>query len=386
MKLLWIAGWYPNYTEPHSGDFVKRHAEAASLFSGIQVIFVARDPQLLPGAVRFKENIQGRLCEWLITYNTPRWTGKVGSQLTYARIFKKYIRQYIHEHGVPDLVHFYIGMRTSTIAAWVKKKLKIPVVFSEQWTGFLPEPADNFNQLPAYLQRTWRQMARYAAGAHCVSVYLQQKLELVAQQPLPAAIIPNATDTSFFHYRDKTLKKNHFVHVAGSAAGHKNTEDVLKAFALLLRENDACRLDIAGPYDQQLKNLAHDLGLVQNITWHGIVLPAQLSLLFQQAKALIMYSRYETFGCVVTEAQACGTMVVAADIPVLHETVMEGVNGFFAPPENPVALKELLKKIANGDISINNEQVAKSAAAKYNYEAVGRQFAEWYELIRSERG
>lgn len=49
----------------------------------------------------------------------------------------------------------------------------------------------------------------------------------------------------------------------------------------------------------------------------------------QPATALILVSSYETFGCVLIEANACGVPVIVSDIPVFHETVKQEVNGVF---------------------------------------------------------
>ena len=42
-KILWLCSWYPNKMEPFNGDFIKRHAEAVSLYEDVQVIYVVRD-------------------------------------------------------------------------------------------------------------------------------------------------------------------------------------------------------------------------------------------------------------------------------------------------------------------------------------------------------
>ena len=41
-KVLWLASWYPNAAEPFSGDFVKRQAEAVSIFQPLTILFVGK--------------------------------------------------------------------------------------------------------------------------------------------------------------------------------------------------------------------------------------------------------------------------------------------------------------------------------------------------------
>jgi glycosyltransferase involved in cell wall biosynthesis len=51
----------------------------------------------------------------------------------------------------------------------------------------------------------------------------------------------------------------------------------------------------------------------------GYVPDADLPALYSGADALVLASSYEGFGMPVMEARACGTRVVATDIPELHE-------------------------------------------------------------------
>ena len=40
LKSLWLASWYPSKTSLQNGDFIQRHARAASLFANIYVLHV----------------------------------------------------------------------------------------------------------------------------------------------------------------------------------------------------------------------------------------------------------------------------------------------------------------------------------------------------------
>ena len=45
VKVLFISSWYPNRYEPHNGNFVERHAQAASLYADVVAwhVFAADD-------------------------------------------------------------------------------------------------------------------------------------------------------------------------------------------------------------------------------------------------------------------------------------------------------------------------------------------------------
>jgi glycosyltransferase involved in cell wall biosynthesis len=96
-----------------------------------------------------------------------------------------------------------------------------------------------------------------------------------------------------------------------------------------------------------------------------------------------LYSSYETFGCVIIEANACGIPVIVSDIPVFHETVTEGINGTFAKKNNPQALAEKMIEVINARASFNSNSIA-GTSSKYSYEKIGRQFSDWYNEILSK--
>jgi glycosyltransferase involved in cell wall biosynthesis len=75
-------------------------------------------------------------------------------------------------------------------------------------------------------------------------------------------------------------------------------------------------LVVAGP--EREPALARELeGLGADL--RGYVDKGELARLYRGAAALVLPSRYEGFGLPVLEAMACGTPVVAADDPALHE-------------------------------------------------------------------
>jgi glycosyltransferase involved in cell wall biosynthesis len=104
----------------------------------------------------------------------------------------------------------------------------------------------------------------------------------------------------------------------------------------------------------------------------------------RQSLALVLYSSYETFGCVIIEANTCGIPVVVSDIPVFHETVTEGVNGIFVKPNDPVALAERMIEMIKTHSSFNSNTIA-ATSSKYRYEKVGKQFSDWYDEMLAKK-
>ncbi len=106
----------------------------------------------------------------------------------------------------------------------------------------------------------------------------------------------------------------------GSAIPRKRLDILLRVFAAVRREAAGVRLVRAGGgFTDGQKSLVRDLGLEDAI----VVLPYLdrdvLAAVYRRAAMVLQPSEAEGFGLPVAEAMACGTAVVATDIPVLRE-------------------------------------------------------------------
>ena len=82
-----------------------------------------------------------------------------------------------------------------------------------------------------------------------------------------------------------------------------------------------------------LRRLATELGVAEAVELVPAVDQVALARHYREADVLLVPSRSETFGLVALEAQACGTPVVAADVPGLQAVV--GAGGTLVPGHDP---------------------------------------------------
>ncbi len=71
-KVLWLASWYPNESDPYSGDFIKRQAEAVSVYQPLKVVFAGKRPSVIKNRM---ENINGNfpnLKEHILYYTSSQ--------------------------------------------------------------------------------------------------------------------------------------------------------------------------------------------------------------------------------------------------------------------------------------------------------------------------
>lgn len=390
-KILWLASWYPSNLAPFDGDFIQRHARAVSLYHDVEVIFLIRDKTgKITRSVKVDTLNEGRLSQQIIYYYSPKfWLSsfdKLYSQFRYKRLLKRHIRQYIEKVGKPSLIHVHVGMKAGVIMQWIKRRYSIPYVVTEHWTGFLPEADKRFDHLNYYLQSNWQKLWKNAAGISVVSEYLKKYIEKLFKKTTKLTVIPNVVDTSIFYPGDGLLHtRPHFIHISGLNF-QKNPEAILEAFHLLLKKNIDFHLDIFGPADESIFSIARRLDLQNHVSFHPEVAQAVLAGYVRRADALVLYSRYETFGCVVIEALASGVPVIVSDIPVMRELVVENHNGLLAIEGSAEALAETLEKYLQNKVVFDKKKIADECAAKYNYAVVGKLFADWYKLVLMEKG
>jgi glycosyltransferase involved in cell wall biosynthesis len=140
----------------------------------------------------------------------------------------------------------------------------------------------------------------------------------------------------------------------GRTDWRKGGDLVVKAFSKLHERNPNLKLHFVGPD----RGFEDDKGRVHTwrefaadnvspqaqsrIQFHGALRPGAIAPLRRRCFATLVFSRYETFGNVCTEAMACGAPLVATNVGGIGEIVHHGRNGLLA---NPKSLSDLVAKV-----------------------------------------
>ena len=102
--------------------------------------------------------------------------------------------------------------------------------------------------------------------------------------------------------------------------------------------------------------------------------------------ALILYSLFETFGCVLIEANACGVPCIVSGIEVFKENTVENVTAASVPLHRPDMLCSKMISFINGDERFfEKEKIAAFAQANFSFEKVGYLFFEAYKKLIKPR-
>jgi glycosyltransferase involved in cell wall biosynthesis len=179
-----------------------------------------------------------------------------------------------------------------------------------------------------------------------------------------------------------------FVGALDQAHRFKNVDGLLRAFARLALP-DAILL-VAGDGDQRarLDCLAVELGISPRVRFLGRQAPESLPSLYSAADVLVLPSTgVESFGLVQIEAMACGTPVVASDLPGMRTIVDHGVDGYLVPPNNPAALTAALGRICR-DPELSRQlgdAGRRKVLRSYAWDRIGSDLEHIYNDLLAER-
>lgn len=253
-------------------------------------------------------------------------------------------------------------------------------MISEHWTGYLADANPTINNYNALYQKWLQKLFKAADHITVVSTVLGQAIKKRFNIK-KYEVIPNVVDTNIFSPVEKqTGSFTKFIHVS-LLNYQKNPTHIIEALHIVKDKSYNFQLIIYGPENLELKDLVREKELGDLVIFKKEVPQDILVKDMQEADALILYSRYETFGCVVIEANACGIPAILSDLPVFREYIMENKTGVFATPNDPESLANTIIHFIQQKDSFSQTQIAGYTANKFGYETVAKQFDEAYKAL-----
>lgn len=200
-------------------------------------------------------------------------------------------------------------------------------------------------------------------------------------------VLPLGVDDSIFKEKriieiNSSIKQLLFV---GRISRLKQIEIAIDSLVELKNNSIKCKLNIVGPisdltYYNELKNLVIQLDLINNVNFIASVKQEQLVSFYQSADVLLLPSKHESFGMVITEAMACGTPAISLVGSGGPEEIIEnGFDGFVVPRENyrDTVLKLLSDESLLGELSKN---ALVSVENKWSQNRTANKFLELIEF------
>ena len=211
-------------------------------------------------------------------------------------------------------------------------------------------------------------VARAAARVIAISEFTARELvDLLAVPEEKIRVIPNAVGPPFTVKGDAA--EGDYVLAVSTLEPRKNLGTLVDAFGRA--DLDDCELRVVGARGWGGVDVNGD-----RVRYLGFVPDEELASLYRGARCVAYVSHYEGFGLPVLEALACGTPVVAADLPPIREF---GDAAIRVDPADPEAIAAALERATR-----DPQQAAHGAEAAARYDwghAAAKTLAVYREVV-----
>lgn len=384
IKALWLCSWFPDKAQEQNGDFIERHAIAASLFSGIDVFHVVPVPTTLLDGKKIEQTVVRKHLS--LSYHTALYRKK-NNQLQnrlyavwqYFSQYKKLINTHIAVQGLPDIVHVHIALRDGLVALWLKNKYNIPYVLTEHWTLYHKDNGNAFKQKSLLFKYLVKKILKNAAIVLPVSNHLGNTL----QQIVPAIqyrTIPNVVNTESFQYKELSTQEDFiFIHVS-SLIDLKNPKGIIEAFENVHRQYPFTQLLLIG----EIKNLQTKVSNA-GITLIDTIPNEDVAAYLQKSQVFVLFSETENQPCVLLESFCCGLPVISTAVGGVPEVVTEK-NGILIEPGNVQMLMDKMIYMIQNYHQYDRRSISENAIAQYNYKKIGADINDVYsDIIQNQK-
>jgi glycosyltransferase involved in cell wall biosynthesis len=193
---------------------------------------------------------------------------------------------------------------------------------------------------------------------------------------------PIPKDLAISYIRSKYGVRDKYFIYFGAISIHKGIYDLINSFSIGIRRGlRNHKLVLVGPLEINIKELlgiAKSLcvdGLVQYLGW---VPRNDMPYLISAATALVMLSRHEGFGLPIVESMACGTPVIATNIPVFKE-VLSNAGILVKPNNHEDVAQQMIELSRNEDL---RQELRLKSLEKAKYFTWDRAVMEYMNLWR----
>ncbi|GAA0875627.1 glycosyltransferase [Wandonia haliotis] len=344
--ILLLSSWYPTRIDETSGNFIKRFAQFLSGKFKISVIFVKADSSI--EKVEFHEMREGDFHEIIAYYPKPKGIFSRTRQL--AR-YKKVLDTALQKlDSKPDLIHAHVAYPKGKEFEYVSSKLGVDFILQEHSSDFSEH--EDWSKIKRQLVIQTLRKARLVLP---VSHLLEEEI-LKVEPHLARVVLPLPVNTELF-FPEKSISSQRpytFLHVSGLDEKYKNVRGIVEAFHRVYQHHPDTRLTIVTDGDPSAlfqfleeNNWREGIDVKRNLTYEEVAIE------YRNSDCFVLFSRFETFSCVLVEAMASGIQIITTEVGVV-----------------PSIDEKLLTVVPNGDIHALATSMEELCMGKRNVESV----------------
>lgn len=296
-----------------------------------------------------------------------KFTSKLYSYSSFSHTYRKSIKEYLNQENYDIVigVHAFISLRLAII----RKELNAQKVI-----GWMHSSYDAFFNTPKlYL---WNQKEQFQFESsnldQIIVLSKSDQSEYKHNMNLKTSVIMNPLTLEPQNRGKKSYKT--FLAIGRLSFRTKGFDLLIKAFALFAKTNSDWQLHIVGEGQEKefLLNLIKQNNLTDRIFIHPFT--KDIGSFYSSASVFVLSSRWEGFGLVLCEAMAHGLPIIASNLPVVKEVLVDK-NSLIFEKENIRELADRMTSIINMDLDkMGNASIEQ--AKKFDLTIILKQWEE----------
>lgn len=236
----------------------------------------------------------------------------------------------------PQVIHAHTLGFDSEIGAWLKKKLRVPLVVTTHGS-------DTAKPLAQGQHALLKGCCDRADAVVAVSSALTEKLRTCGTTTRLLSIIngfvPREVPEDAMRQPLRMIQVCHLIPL-------KRVDVTIRAFAKLHEQQPDMELVIIGQgyLRPQLEALCQELGVSQKVCFLGQLPNKRVFQELCQSAFFVMVSKPEGFGIVYLEAMAAGCVTIGTEGEGIADVIRSGENGFLVPADDPDAIVDIIEQ------------------------------------------
>lgn len=157
--------------------------------------------------------------------------------------------------------------------------------------------------------------------------------------------------SDFFKRQDTCLGKKINILYTGRIEWEKGLRELVVAFSEIKFQNSHLNIvgwekDSGKRVENELRNIAHDLGIEENITFHGYKkVGNQLNEMYRMADIYVMPSYHEGFPRTIWEAMGNSLPVIATSVGAIPFELIDGRDALLINPRSTSEIKNSIERL-----------------------------------------
>jgi 1,2-diacylglycerol 3-alpha-glucosyltransferase len=291
-----------------------------------------------------------------------------------------------------DLIHVHSPFLLGRVGARYARRLGIPLVFTyhtlyEQYVHYLPVAKSISKEL---VQRISRVFCNHCDAVIAPTAVIGQYLREIGVKA-PINIVPTGIKVADFQAGEPDWLRHRYNLPAGEKillfvgrlGQEKNIGFLMDCFKEIHQEYNNARLVLvgSGPEEADLKTRAVNLGVADQVTFTGVLSPADVVNCYAGATIFVFSSVTETQGIVIAEAKAAGLPVVAVRAFGVSEMVEDGIDGYLTELDQGQFIEKVKLLLSDSELYQDVSRRARQNAEKLSTANCTAELIKCYQQV-----